>query len=129
MSKGREVATPSTKRPYKSFQTNLKEICVCCKKEWHELENCYRFKRLELPEKKKFVYRQRLCFRCLEPITEDHIGKTCKTPKTCDECKKDHPTSLHEERVVSNYINNKGDDMIGLCIVPVKIHHKDDHRK
>ena len=36
---------------------------------------------------------KKLCFGC---FSDQHIAKNCKERQTCNTCKKEHPTSLHD---------------------------------
>ncbi|XP_066919725.1 uncharacterized protein [Clytia hemisphaerica] len=87
----------------RSFGTGTKEVvCVCCGKKNHVLEKCFKFNKLNPSEKKNLVFKSRLCFRCLEPVTDSHLGKTCKKPKRCTVCNQPHPTCLHQDKPSSN---------------------------
>ena len=73
----------------------------------------------------------KLCFGCLCPITNGHIGRTCTQKKTCTICKQLHTTSLHRgeqntdiplKAAASKSISS---ERISMCIVPVRVYHKD----
>ena len=94
LSKGRDYTNQKPRS--KVFGISSEEICMCCSKRWHDLEKCFKYRDMEQREKRKFIFQHRLCFRCLKPISDTHIGKSCKNPRTCQVCKEPHPTSLHE---------------------------------
>ena len=111
---------------YKSFGVSAKEECICCNKKWHDLEKCYIFKKMSPKEKKAFVLKKRLCFKCFDPITPSHIGKSCKKPRKCTICEEDHPTVFHpttEESPSVMFVNHESS--IGLSVVMVEISHKE----
>ena len=66
--------------------------CIYCK-ENHELDTCSKFKDIRLTERNSFIKTKGLCWGCLK---WGHIRKNCKRRKTCTECKRVHPTCLHE---------------------------------
>ena len=66
--------------------------CICCK-ENHEHDTCSKFKYIPLTERKSFIKTKGLCWGCLKL---GHIRTNCKRRKTCTECKRVHPTCLHE---------------------------------
>ena len=67
--------------------------CLLCKSE-HELDNCPRFARLPLPERRQFVQSRALCWGCLK---WGHVSKECRGRKLCKTCNNRHPTSLHHD--------------------------------
>ena len=67
--------------------------CLHCKSE-HELDNCPRFARLPLPERRQFVQSRALCWGCLK---WGHVSKECRGRKLCKTCNNRHPTSLHDD--------------------------------
>ena len=131
----------------RSFGIGAKEVvCACCGKKNHVLEKCFKFNKLNPSERKNLVFKSRLCFRCLQPVTDSHRGKTCKKPKRCTVCNQPHPTCLHQDKPSSNndqrtpevsqqpddgpsspvtsaFVNQSND--VGLCIVMVKVNHPD----
>ena len=119
--------------------------CSLCKKP-HNLNDCEQFLTKTLTERRKFVMEKKLCFGC---FSDQHIAKNCKERQTCKTCKKQHPTSLHnndwakktsngshnqsgaEPCVSSNRtaicnITEAGDVPINMGILPVYLFHKSD---
>ncbi|XP_022102427.1 uncharacterized protein LOC110985605 [Acanthaster planci] len=68
------------------------EVCLLCEKRSHQLDDCRSFLSKTLEERKQFVMKRGLCFACL---TQGHRSKQCRQRKTCQTCKRRHPTSLH----------------------------------
>ena len=66
--------------------------CCFCGKLNHELNKCYKFKELPLPDRQDFILKGGFCFGCLG---KGHISKGCKNRSKCDTCSKSHPTVLH----------------------------------
>ena len=69
-------------------------MCLLCKSE-HELDNCVRFARLPLPERRQFVQSQALCQGCLK---WGHVSKECHGRKLCKIWNKCHLTSLRDKK-------------------------------
>ncbi|KAI2646032.1 Retrotransposon-derived protein PEG10 [Labeo rohita] len=51
-------------------------------------------KGLPLEEKKRFIINNKMCFGCLRI---GHISKNCRKRATCNICRQNHPSPLHEE--------------------------------
>ena len=87
---------------------------------------------------------KKLCFGC---FSDQHIAKNCKERQTCKTCKKQHPTSLHDnyraKKTSNNSDNQSGagprvssnrtaicniteDVPINMGILPVYLFHKSD---
>jgi len=58
----------------------------------HNVDNCHPFLKKDVEERKKFVFRRRLCFAC---YGDDHNARSCKQRLRCKECNGSHPTGLH----------------------------------
>ena len=108
LSKTRE---PQSRPRMRTFGIGSKEVCICCGKKWHDLEKCFKYKDLDQKGKRNFIFQHRLCFCCLEPASRDHVAKSCKKPRSCKICNRQH-------------VNNASS--IGLCVVAVKIRNKGD---
>ncbi|KXJ08416.1 hypothetical protein AC249_AIPGENE11244 [Exaiptasia diaphana] len=65
--------------------------CSLCEK-FHDLGECLDFLKKTLEERKKFLSESHLCFAC---YGMNHQSKGCTNQKTCKECNKSHPTTLH----------------------------------
>ena len=125
-----EMCRPQQQRPLrpKALSTNTKETCSCCNRRRHDLEKCLEFKDLDRKGKMDHLYKQRLCFSCLQPSSREHTARTCKKPRGCEVCKEPHPASLHvEKNLKSAFINNAAE--VGLSIVKVNVTHPNDPSK
>ena len=92
---------------------------------------------------------KKLCFGC---FSGQHIAKNCKERQTCNTCKRQHPTSLHDNdwvKKTSNDSDNQsgaepcvssnctaicniseaGDVSVNMGIFPVYLFHKSDPKK
>lgn len=69
------------------------EICLCCGKRNHTLDNCFFFDKKPMSAKEKFIKEKRLCFGCLK--NTDHVSRNCPEKLVCKKCSKKHPSSLH----------------------------------
>ena len=97
------------------------KICPLCKAE-HDLDGCEDFKKKGKSAKKDFLFRNRLCFGC---YGSGHQVQSCENKLVCKICGKEHPTSLHEVVVKVAAVQRGGVGSCGLCIVPVRLGHKD----
>ena len=64
-----------------------------CQKSGHYINTCYKFKKLDLSEKRDVVKNKNLCFRCLR---SGHGSSDCD--KLCSVCSKKHHFHLHEDK-------------------------------
>ena len=69
------------------------EPCVCCKKNNHFVARCIFLKKKPASERLDFVRRAGLCFACLRA---GHAAANCTSKLTCDLCRGNHPTILHD---------------------------------
>ena len=129
MTKTRKTQPKTAKTRNFGISVETKDECSCCGKKWHDLEKYFKYISLDKKSKPDFIFQSRLCFRCLQPSSRDHIAKSCKKPRTCDTCKGHHPTSLHSEEipVTSAFINSS--NAIGLGVVEIDIRHQSDSTK
>ena len=107
----------------KSFATHVKIAkCLLCDGD-HHLQFCEEFKELPIAERARIVYHNFLCFSCLEPISEDHVAKSCPKQISCDICKDNHPTVLHGYRPRSSksFAVGSTEKSVSMCIVPVRV--------
>ena len=105
----------------------LKVKCPLCDGE-HKIDGCSSFTSMNLENRGRAVYHNRLCYGCLEPINDEHVGKSCNQRKTCDICKESHPTLLHGNvfKVKSHSIHHdSSSNIISMSIVPVRLSHAD----
>ena len=140
---------PSRSTVYQS-STSLTLKCPLCE-EQHDLDDCLRFLRKPLEERRDFLFKTRLCFSCYNPSSKEHSARNCPNRRTCKECGGKHATGLHgylrprqsqdsrrkpfpkEEgppkatpndnfEVISSNTAHLSNPVISLCIVPVKIY-------
>ena len=101
-------------------------VCPICNDK-HHIEDCPSYVSKTVDEKHKLVFKHRLCFACLAPITENHRWKTCTKKMICKTCKGLHPTSLHkvprdkspEATLNAAASKDANDDDTSMCIIPV----------
>ena len=138
----------------KVFQVRFKAVtsedtCYFCSIdgfEKHTTASCPVFVSKNIDERYKMVFEHKLCFGCLEPISVDHRGKSCKVRMKCSSCGKLHPTALHKtshdntcgldsnipqvhavtQTAMAIQSKQTPDSDISMCIVPVLVSHKDD---
>lgn len=72
-------------------RNNITKTCLFCNKA-HDLDDCVEFLKKTMDERKSFLKERRLCFACYET---DHVSKGCVKRRTCQKCKKRHPTAMH----------------------------------
>ena len=61
----------------------------------HDLEGCQVYLNKSLEDRSKFIYKIKLCYRCLSSISKDHNAKNCKNRRSCKKCHEKHLTTLH----------------------------------
>lgn len=101
-------------------------LCPLCDGE-HKIDNCTSFISMNLENRARFIYFNSLCYGCFEPISDDHIGKSCNMRKICEICKESHPTLLHGNvpKVKSSLIHqSSSSNVISMSIVPVRLSHE-----
>jgi len=89
------------------FKTNTIKFdkCICCNKAPHDIEKCQEYAKMDLADRKRFIFRKRLCFCCLKPTDRSHSAKTCKNKRICTVCKK----YLHSAYIYNNNSFNQHD--------------------
>ena len=119
----------------KSFSTKISEAesspvlkCYLCGGV-HDVEDCEEYLGKDVNERHKIIFRQKLCFSCLTPVTSDHLAKSCQNKKKCRVCNSGHPTTLHGDKAKSVNHSSLEDDVISMCVVPILLHHKDNPKK
>lgn len=65
-----------------------------CQDSKHQLHRCPEFKRKALEERRKYVKENKLCYGCLRT---GHHARDCRNRHSCDNCKRRHPTLLHDD--------------------------------
>ena len=121
--------------------------CLLCDKN-HDLESCPVYMSKSMEERSKLIFKNKLCYGCLQAVSKDHNAKNCKKRRSCKVCNEKHLTSLHgykfekkgsNEKVHSNQTgleendsNNEelsvtatytGAEVVSMCVVPIKIKH------
>ena len=91
-------------------------LCVYCGETSHVFQNCGSFSLISLYERRQFIFKNRLCFACLEPTNETHNGKSCQQKLMCAACNQPHPTCLHVFKVSSIRQSGRG---TAIPIIPV----------
>lgn len=76
------------------------KTCLFCNKA-RDLDDCVELFKKTMDERKSFLKEKRLCFACNET---DHVPKGCAKRRTCQKCKKRHPTALH----IDGFMMNRG---------------------
>ena len=117
-----------------------------------DLDVCFKYKQLQVDERKKFLMKSKLCFGCYDIISKEHSERNCSKRRKCSICKEQHPTGLHglqQKRRSSEKEDDKctppmlpgneekkdsvkayastvaHTDAISMCVVPVKVKYKD----
>ena len=67
--------------------------CVYCSSS-HSVEVCPGFLNLSFAERRNYIYKQRLCFKCM---SKEHWAKDCKKDIKFNICEKPHITLLHTD--------------------------------
>jgi hypothetical protein len=66
--------------------------CPLCESE-HDLEECNEFMNKTLDEKRSFLMAKYICFSC---FGSNHQSRDCTNKRTCNKCKRQHPTAMHD---------------------------------
>ena len=96
--KGRSLLTEAKDDHMPKQETEsrpAKRKCALCLKD-HDIDDCRQFLPKSIEDRKLFVREKQLCYGCLG---SNHVSKQCRQKKRCRECKKQHPTSLHGDKV------------------------------
>ena len=83
--------------------------CVFCKATDHYLPNCSAFTKKDLPTRRQFVKDQKRCFKCLRT---GHGSKGCTKPHSCNTCKGQHPSCLHDNHKGKAKVNDKENEQM-----------------
>ena len=101
----REAIFDLTRNSYErsKFKANTVKLdqCICCTQTAHDLEKCQKYLRMDVTDRKEFIFRNRLCFSCLKPTNQSHNAKTCTDKRQCAVCKQYHPTTLHKFKLIT----------------------------
>ena len=83
---------------FKSLAIRTKLPCHICQTSYdHSVEECPVLQELSVDDRFKKIFQERLCFDCLNPISDAHTAKTCTNKLTCNICWSEHPTILHKD--------------------------------
>ena len=132
-----------SKRPRKVFGAQTPKSCPLCSLK-HDLDECVTYLKKPVEERRRFIFKNRLCFCCYKPSSIDHTAKTCPERRICNVCKKEHPTGLHGYVHKNSRNDQRSPDaehltkvkssctkveasIISLCVVPVKIYYGAKH--
>ena len=78
-----------------SEESNVK-FCCFCKMSNHRILTCNEFSKLSNAEKCKEVFKNRLCFDCLQG---GYLSKECSQRQRCKKCQGNHPTIMHADKM------------------------------
>ena len=124
------------KKFVKSMLTTGSKPCPKCIKN-HDLDECKEYLKMNVYDRKKFVFLKRLCFSCYDPTNDDHNGFTCMNKRKCNICNESHLTGFHgyqRKKRLPDGMNEQTKglsvncskiqmEVISLNIVPVIITH------
>ena len=71
--------------------------CILCKLMNHKIQSCFKFKKLPIDERHKFVKSAKGCFGCLK---SGHFSKNCS--EKCEKCGRRHHILLHDNARSNN---------------------------
>ena len=100
-------------------------ICYNCDG-GHDIEDCKQYLDLPVEERHKLVFSKKLCFCCLQPITDQHKAQQCSAKRQCKACSKMHPTTLHGDKSFSSNAVTSKTEMVSMCIVKVELWHPEE---
>ena len=85
---------------------NQKKECQMCQKN-HDLDACFKYKQLQVDERKKFLMKSKLCFGCYDVISKEHSGRNCPKRRKCSICKEQHRIELHGLQSKKSHLKKK----------------------
>lgn len=103
--------------------------CVVCDREGHRVNDCTKFKSLNVDERWKVVHQKNLCRTCLN----NHGKWPCKSGQGCNvpDCRNKHHTLLHSSppsppsTVASNVCMSTESTYTIFHVLPVELYNKD----
>ena len=127
--------------------------CPLCSSS-HDLDDCKLYLDLQVNERSKILFKNKLCYGCYKPISTTHNARTCEERRTCKVCSGKHPTGLHGYEVKKKFRGSKADggdkqdslksnciemdelscaaakfgEVLSMCVVPVKVKHEGSSR-
>ncbi|XP_071085479.1 uncharacterized protein [Haliotis cracherodii] len=89
------ISSRKTEVQQSQKENSTEEVVLCpLHKTKHSLNECKAFREKPIEERKEFIKRHRLCYRCCMATT--HIARMCKQPGKCSVCNDPrHATALH----------------------------------
>ena len=87
----------------------------------HDIEDCKEYLDLEVDDRHKLIFSKKLCFCCLQPVSEQHVAKLCTQKRQCKVCNEWHPTTLHGDKSFSANAVTTDTAMVSMCIVMVEL--------
>eukprot|EP00794_Sanderia_malayensis_P004020 gene4020-4569_t len=143
MAKDTKMSVYST--DYSSTETDRvyepKSSCPSCEG-LHDLDKCPDYLKLDVKERSKFLYENKLCYACYKPTSPTHVSKSCRQRRMCNICTGSHPTGLHGFKFTKRSENDetKQDHLvcnlatvdaqvISLSVIPVRIGAKNGNQE
>ncbi|XP_053403187.1 uncharacterized protein LOC128558292 [Mercenaria mercenaria] len=81
-------------------------VCPLCQKH-HCLDVCFSFLKKSVVDRKAFALEKKLCFGCLQ---KGHVSKSCRQRLKCNVCSKNHPSSLHGDKLTQSDSRKTGSE-------------------
>ena len=85
---------------------NQKKECQMCQKN-HDLDACFKYKQLQVDERKKFLMKSKLFFGCYDVISKKHSGRNYPKRRKCSICKEQHRIELHGLQSKKSHLKKK----------------------
>ncbi|XP_062541454.1 uncharacterized protein LOC134209488 [Armigeres subalbatus] len=123
------VPMPSVSPGPSSSNRKTNKPCTVCDREGHRVNDCFKFKSLNVDERWKTVQQKGLCRTCLN----SHGKWPCKSWQGCGApgCRNKHHTLLHAPSPVTHSINASSNVSISaqstytmFRVLPVVLYHK-----
>ena len=103
----------------------------------HDLDDCEKFKDCSRSARMKFLYEKKLCYACYGATSSTHRAEICNQKRVCTVCTEQHPTGLHKydpavlpnRSTISHPLNQEEDEIVSMCIIPVRLSHKNHPEK
>ena len=121
------VGKKETKDEAPSREVKFKVCCNCDGN--HDIEDCKEYLDLPIEERHKLVFLKKLCFCCLQPISDQHKAQQCSEKRQCKACNKWHPTTLHGDKSFSSHAVTSSTEMVSMCIVMVELWHAEEGKR
>ena len=129
--------TSSSPNAQKTTPPDSSTYCFYHKMKSHATNDCEQFQKLSYEERKDFLMRNKICFKCVS--SNKHISKDCSKNKlVCKICQQKHATILHDptrhvKKDTTSQVNSACSQVCGgnqsarSCarIVLLEVFHKD----